>query len=579
MLHAKLRLLFVSTALFLSLPLPILAQHPGEEIVKFDVQASLASDRTLSITESIAYDFGARQRHGIYRVIPVRYSRSGGSYKLRIKVTDVRMDGQPAAYETSESGGRLKIKIGDTDRFVTGRHVYSIAYRTDRAVNFFPSASLGAGSGGELYWNVTGDDWEVPIQASSFTLTGPEGFEATTSSAVCYTGVFGSTEEACALSGAGNSVTVAASRPLDAGEGLTVAVRFPKGLIAEPTAAERLWQIFIDNGVLALPVLVFAFMYWLWYTRGRDPHGRGTVVPEYEPPRGLKPAEMAALHDQDVPGRAITATILDLARRGYLKIEFGENKGWLGASQTYTFVRGKEADQRVAPFESEVLEGLFNSGPRTTLAALKGSFYKRITPIKTCVFNALREAGLFGANPFRVRSLYVGGGVGAAVLGFYAAGPLWGAMAAMACAVSGVIIAAFGWFMPKKTREGAIALEEVEGFKWFLSVTEKDRLAFHNAPQLKPAQFHEFLPVAVAFGIEKKWAAQFKGLDIPPPDYASGAVLTQWSALMFVDSLGDLNRAAAASAFATPSSAGSGGSGFGGGGSGGGFGGGGGGSW
>ncbi len=119
----------------------------------------------------------------------------------------------------------------------------------------------------------------------------------------------------------------------------------------------------------------------------------------------------------------------------------------------------------------------------------------------------------------------------------------------------------------------------MEGFKWFLSVTEKDRLAFHNAPKLKPEQFHAFLPAAIVFGVENQWAGQFKSLDVPPPDYATGAVLTNCNALNFANSLGTLNTAAAASAYAAPASAGSGGSGFGGGAAGGGGGGGGGGSW
>jgi uncharacterized membrane protein len=141
------------------------------------------------------------------------------------------------------------------------------------------------------------------------------------------------------------------------------------------------------------------------------------------------------------------------------------------------------------------------------------------------------------------------------------------------------IIGAFGWFMPRRTQEGAYVDEEVKGFKWFLSVTEKQRLAFTDAPERKPEQFHMFLSYAIAFGVEEKWAEQFAGIDIPAPDYVSGNVLMNWTAMNFVHDLNSLHQTAAASAFAAPSSAGGGGSGFSGGGSGGGGGGGGGGSW
>lgn len=565
----KKRLLIAS--LFWLLPLTVQAQATTERIVSFDVQARLEADRTLTVTEEIAYDFGAAERHGMFRVIPERYERAGGSYNYRYQVTGVTRDGRSEPFKTSRSGGKLTVKIGDPDRTVTGRHVYALTYRTDRAVNFFDGE-------GELYWNVTGNDWKFPILASSLTLTGPDGFNASAARKICYTGLYGSTEQGCSIVAQGNQAAFKSNRAFGAGEGLTVAVRFPPGLIAEPTALDRLLRIVRDNGVLFLPIATLLAMLWLWHTKGRDPKGRGTIIPQYEPPRGLTPAEMSGLREQDVPQKAVTATILDLARRGYLKINFSESKGWLGDSLKYAFIKRKAADG-LTDFEAVIYDGLFESGDEVSLEELKHKFYKHIGPFKKDALESLVTRNLFSANPAKVRGKYLGAALVVAFLAIWLAGGWLNPLTTGAAIASAAVIAIVGWFMPTKTREGAVALEEVEGFKWFLSVTEKDRLAFHNAPALKPEQFHAFLPAAIVFGVEKQWAGQFKGLDVPPPDYATGAVLMHWSALNFASSLGSLNTAAAASAYAAPSSAGSGGSGFGGGGSGGGGGGGGGGSW
>ena len=536
--------------IFWLLPYIVLAQSPAERIVSFDVQARLEPDRTLTVTEEIAYDFGAAERHGIFRGIPERYERAGGAYNYRYQVTSVTRDGKNEPFKTSRSGGKLTVKIGDPDSTVTDRHVYVIAYKTDRAVNFFdPSTALGAGSEGELYWNVTGNDWKVPVLASSLTLTGPDGFDASAARKICYTGLYGSTEQGCSIAAKDNQATFTSNRAFEAGEGLTIAVRFPPGLIAEPTALDRWLQIVRDNGVLLLPVATLLAMLWLWRAKGRDPKGRGTVIPLYEPPRALTPAEMAGLRDQDVPQKAVTATILDLARRGFLKINFSDSKGWLGDSMKYAFIKRKAADG-LTDFEAENYDGLFESGDEASLEELKHKFYKHIGPFKKNALDSLVTKDLFSANPSKVRGKYIGAALFIAFIAIWLAGGALNALTTSAIIASAAIVAIVGWFMPAKTREGAVALEEVEGFKWFLSVTEKDRLAFHNAPKLKPEQFHAFLPAAIVFGVENQWAGQFKGLDVPPPDYATGAVLTNWNALNFANSLGSFNTAAAASAYA-----------------------------
>ncbi|GMU26012.1 DUF2207 domain-containing protein [Candidatus Uhrbacteria bacterium UHB] len=568
----NIRRLFLLLPLFAVLFSPMAATAAGETIRDFQVTAAVAADRTLTVTERITYDFGDNERHGIYRIIPTAYERYGGKYNLRLEATKVLQDGKPAQVKEEHPSGNIKLRIGDPDAYVTGAHVYTITYRTNRAINFFDGE-------GELYWNVTGNGWEIPIERASVQVTGPKGYDATSASTTCFTGVYGSTERACSMNAAGDTVEFSSTRLLRPAEGLTIALRFPKGMIAEPTRAEIIWQIVADNGVLFVPVFVLFFMFFRWRKRGKEPDGRGTVVPQYEPPYGLSPMEMTGLMRQDIPHEGITATLLDLARKGYLKIEFGEEKRLFKNKQTYAFVRKMSPPEDAPSFERELFDGIFGDGEdRVELEELKGSFYKDIQKAKDQVFEALRDKDLFGESPGKVRGTYfIAGGAVAAIPIFLSSFYGFSAIAFASFILSGAIIAAFGWFMPQKTVKGAEALEEVEGFKWFLSVTEKDRMSFHNAPKLKPETFHAYLPYAIAFGVEREWAEQFKGMQIPEPEYATG--YGAWNAAAFANSMHALDAQAASAAYAAPSSAGSGGSGFGGGGSGGGFGGGGGGSW
>ena len=418
-------LIFALVCAFL-LPSSAFAQTAPDEIVKdFRVIATVQPNRTLKVTETIEYDFGIGFKHGIYRTIPVAYHRNGGSYNLHLKLLGISMDNAPIPYSIVERSPNFNIRIGDPDETVSGVHTYVIAYETDRAINFFNGEA-------ELYWNVTGNDWPVTIMNASFSVTGPASFDASAAPRQCFTGVFGSNANNCQMGAQGNAAHFETSWALHSGEGLTAVMRFPKGMIAEPSLWERIWMLIRDNAILFVPFLVFAFMFWRWWNYGREPKGRGTIVPQYEAPRGLAPIEMQALLKQTVSPSAITATIIDLARRGYLKINFGEKTGIFKATQSYSFTRMKANDDTLKSFEATILNGLFFSkatlstfgallgsvddsnrsksdaeseeGVTVRLDDLKGTFYTTIASVKSQVFSSLRQQGLFGRSPYAVRS-------------------------------------------------------------------------------------------------------------------------------------------------------------------------------
>lgn len=565
--------------LFLSFVLVVCGLAAGtpalaESIRRFDVGAELRSDRTYVVTETIEYDFGGAQKHGIYRIIPVKYSRNGASYRLHLNVSASTMDGQPVEQQVTNEGSNIRIRLGSPDVYVTGVKTYVIRYSTDRAVNDFGEES-------EIYWNVTGDGWEVPIEASTFRLEGP----AVAIKSICFTGVYGSTEQDCTMASSSRIFTAETTRSLFPREGFTVAVRYPASSIAPLPFWKILWQMVIDNIWLMTPVLVFILMYGYWRKHGKDPAGRGTVIAHYEEPRKLPPALLAGLLEQEISQKAITATILDLARRGYLKVVVDgdpASKGWFAKKATYHFHKLPASEdvkelQKLSPFELTILTGLFEGAEEVSLEDKKdGSFWKTIQTARHEAFDELKDKKLFHTNPAMVRGLWLGLAGAIAFASFFLMG-FFGGLFIFAGLVSALIIAAFGWQMPKKTPEGAVVAEEAEGLRLFLSVTERDRLDFTDAPERSPEQFARFLPAAIAFGVEEKWAKQFAGIDVKPPSYIQSN-MDGWSALQLV-SMVDSMHSASTGMYHNPSSAGSGGSGFSGGGSGGGGGGGGGGSW
>lgn len=543
----------------------------AEVIKSFDVVAELKANRELTITENIRYDFGTTERHGIFRLLPDRYERMGAAYRLRLQVLEAEQDGQPVKMEVSRWGSEVNIRLGDEDETLTGEHTYTIRYRTNRAINDFPNEDER-----ELYWNITGNGWNVPVESASWRLDGPVAATKT----VCYVGPLGSTLQDCKISTKGKTVAVSASRQLYPGDGLTVAIRFPEQSIVALTLWDQVRNFLSDNIWAGLPLLTFIIMYSIWRVKGRDPKGRGSVIARYEEPRALKPAQMVALQNEHVSPRAITATLLDLARRGYLKLRWEGDpagSGWFKAKPKFTLVKIKDADAQLLPFEAELFNKLFEDTEEVDAKEPNAGFSTAIQKSRDLIFDHLKKSKLYANSPVKTRALWI---MAATLLAVFSPFLLvfYGVLALVFGLLSASVVAFFGWFMPRVSYEGAIVREEVEGFKLFLSVTEKDRLNFHNAPSKRPEQFERFLPAAIAFGVEKQWAEHFKDIQMQPPAYMEGSS-SAWSSLAFVHAVGSLHTQSANSMYQSPSSAGSGGSGFSGGGSGGGFGGGGGGSW
>jgi len=217
------------------------------------------------------------------------------------------------------------------------------------------------------------------------------------------------------------------------------------------------------------------------------------------------------------------------------------------------------------------------------LTDLHNRFYQNIPGIKSEIFGSLVSHGYYARRPDSVRATYFGVAIVTAVL-IIGAGSWFSRTYGMAPfpfiisgILTGLIIAAFAYFMPARTQSGATALEKILGFEDFLNHVEADRF---NRMIKTPEMFEKFLPFAMALGVEKNWSKAFQNIYTQPPQwYQGGNYSGGFYPYLFVNNLSAMSTQAGTALASAPRS--SGGSGFSGGGgySGGGFGGGGGGGF
>jgi uncharacterized membrane protein len=574
-----LRHLLLLALIVISLACDAVASAKELRIENFDSHVVVSRDGTINVTEKIEAHFIGGPWHGLYRSIPIEYSTPQGlNYTLFLTVKNVTdASGRRLKFDSSRVRHyrKLKIYVPDADDSV---QTISIEYTISDAIKFFEDHD-------ELYWNVTGDEWDVPIEAARASIILPAG--ASNIRANTFTGEYGSRARDAETEVAGNGVEVHTTAPLSYHAGLTVAVAFDKGLVHEPSALAVFGRFLASNWPLFLPLFVFAAMFYLWWTRGRDPRLR-PIAAQYEPPNQLTPGEVGSLVDDSVDMRDIIATIVDLAVRGYMVIEEHQKDRMLGLlhDKDYSFILQKDRAQWSAlkPHEQSLLNGFFSAGTTgetISMDSLQNRFYKTLPDIKSRIFDSLVVQGFYRRRPDSVRSNYVGTGIAIGVLSIWGGSALASAlgMAALPFIVGGilsaVIICAFGWFMPAHTEQGTRALENALGFEDFLNHVESDRF---NRTIKTPQMFEKFLPFAMAFGVEKNWSKAFQGIMTEPPGWYRGGTGPIFYPINFTSNLNAMSSRAGSVMASAPRS--SGGSGFGGGGSsGGGFGGGGGGGF
>ena len=583
-------------------------QGGSERIRNYDVDVQIESTGTVRVHETIDYDFGVFPRHGIFRDVPVRFDYPPKANHDRVYPLDVvsvqASEGTPAQY-TLESGdidgvGVRRIKIGDPDRTITGRHTYDITYTLHAVLNGFEDHD-------ELFLNAIGPGWTVPIDQATVTVDAP----ADITRVGCFSGAVQSRLPCASAESSGPAATFTQGG-IPPGAAFTVVVAIPKGVVPppKPILEERfnLATAFsitpatagVGGGLLFLVVGGFAL---LMYRFGRDRRYRGSAVDqafgsesgaeefvpvlhheetpvEFVPPDNLRPGQLGTLVDFTANPLDVTATIVDLAVRGYLVIEEIPGEGGFLHKPDWKLTKKKEPGPELKDYEQKLLAGLFEDGNEVKLSDLQYTFAERMNDVQKALTDDALAQGWFTKPPSVARFqwgclgvLVLLAGVGLTIL---LAWRTHAALLGIPVVVAGILLTFGAYWIPQRTAKGTGVLRRTEGFRRFINESEKERARFAERKNL----FSEYLPYAIVFGATGKWAAAFAGLDDQPPDTSSWYIASgAFTFLAFSSAIDGFTVSTSGTLTSTPPST-SGSSGFSGGGfSGGGAGGGGGGSW
>ncbi len=555
------------------LPCKVSAQTDSDYIKNFNSNVTFNQDASIDINETIDYVFTS-YRHGIYREIPTNYKTQGSFTRptlLKLKDLYYFKTSNPSdkydSYEKDSSNGYTIFKIGDAEETIIGNYTYVIDYKLTYAVNYFDDHD-------ELYLNITGNGWEVPIQNVETTINLP----GTITDYRCYTGYYEETYTNCIAkkSTEYNSLTVKAGL-LDVYEGLTVVVAMPKGTVADTTSQQRIQTILANLGVLLpIPVIILVIFLSKIYKKNK----KLTVIPHYDAPKGINPLIAAYVYKKNLPNNAISAEIIYQAINKYIKIKQISEKD-------YELIK----TEKTAPDDNDerkLYDGLFDSGDTISIKKLSTKFFNTINTLRGSLDKRMYEDGYFSKKQSNISGGYLALGVVGLFLIFASAG-FFSDHAAMSwffgLLISFVVIIIFATQIDKRDAKGNELFYELEGLKMYINTAEKHRIEFHDNPKKYLGVFEKLLPYAIIFGLEKKWAKEFEDLYTTPPEWYDGNN-NFFNSYILANSLTHMNQQIATRAVATNSSRGYssshgsfGGSGFSGGSSGGGFGGGGGGSW
>ncbi|HHR85128.1 MAG TPA: DUF2207 domain-containing protein, partial [Candidatus Acetothermia bacterium] len=517
--------------IFLLLTLVIsVAASATLRITAFDAQIALDGKGTLHIEEKLDVNFYS-PHHGIERFIPVSYKRSTGeNITVSLHVTSVTQDGGNVQYTTRRRGRNLYVRIGDSDRTIIGTHTYTITYTVARAILFHDDYI-------QLYWNVTGNDWAIPIDNASATVILPSSVNTSDVATTSYIGYYGNNTRRREATIDDQGRFVFNSGLLLPGEGLTIDMSIPRDqiAIAAPTTWQRIMWFLNANKYAALPILTLIVMFLVWLKVGKDPR-KATIAPRFEPPKGMHPGEAGVLIDDRADLRDISAMVIGLAVKGYLTIkEVGAEEsgiadkitGFFGHSGPldYEFVREKDADADLSGAETILLNAIFDSShaDKRLLSSMENEFYKTLPKLKSALYSGLIKKGYYPNNPERTRKSYAGVGMFGVVLGivigFYSGSLYLG----LAIILSALIVLAFSPIMPRKTKKGVLVLQDLLGLSEYIHRAEVKQMEFHDAPEKSPQLFEKLLPYAMAFNLTSIWTKQFEGLMSEPPRWYVGA--------------------------------------------------------
>ena len=487
----------------------------SERVLSFHSDIEVDTSSTITVKESIKiYANGNVFKRGITRTIPtVSRDSSGRSVKLDYKILSVERDGRVSKYHTEKASNAITIYVGESDVFLNeGEYDYIITYSMSGQIRFFDTYD-------EIYWNVNGFDWSLPFGQVSSQITLPEGGNIIQNA--CYTGSYGSESSNCSATIiSDNSISFNANN-FRAGENLTVAVGFNKGIVNQPPPPPppTFFQKFgalILSGLISLILLFYYGFTWLKF--GIDPE-KPTVFPQFEVPENMTPASVGMLDKFRYHGDLITGSILNLAVKGYLKIEEDTQDYVFGIFKSKTFFIHKVKEDAGALNDEErvlfsklfsntstvTLDGKYDSKIQSAVSAFKSSLRKQHHGLIYQGFNAK-----FWVVPILTIIAYVF--LFVFLASQYFQGENDGVIFVLFLISNIVFFLIYQYLIRKPAVEKLRLKSLIDGFKMYMSAAEEKQIAHFNPPDLTPEIFEKLLPYAVVLGAEDVWGDKFQNL-------------------------------------------------------------------
>ncbi len=538
-----------------------------EEILKFHSEIQVEKERSILVTETIQVRVeGVNIQRGIFRnIVTASLDENGRRIKHDMHVLEVLKNGVPESFSISSISGGQQLKIGHADVILSpGEYTYTIRYRMENQVRFFENYD-------EIYWNVTGNEWDFVIREASATVYLPGG--ATISQHQGYSGSYGASGCDCIFEVTdANVITYASTAPLRHSQGLTVAVGWNKGVVPPPSAAELRQQEIEKHFplIIGLAGLLIIVSYYLfaWFKVGKDPE-KGIIIPRFDAPAGYSPAATRFVHEMGFDKTAFTASVVNMAIKGFLRIE--------KLGKTYELKKITEDKTMLSKGERKIAEALFKNSSSITIkqsnhTKLRKSIsnleeqlevdFMKLNFKKNIVWwipGLLLSIATFIAVlilSFRDEEIFItilfGGFISCFALsfiwGFYTAakhsrgiakvifslitiamslGLIWlgynlvtdfGTDFGLLFKIAPFFLIIFSMLLMNilfyhlikaPTIAGRKRMDEIEGLKMYLEVAEKHRFDKLNPPEMTPQLFEKLLPYAIALNVENKWGEQF----------------------------------------------------------------------
>jgi uncharacterized membrane protein YgcG len=563
-----------------------------ERILEFHSDIRVMQDGWIEVTEHIKVRSEQnRIQRGIYRDIPTDYRDNYGNERVvKIEPLTVLRNDLPEAFHSTDYYNGVRVYFGSSGRFIDpGEHTYVFRYRASRMLGYFEQHD-------ELYWNVTGLDWAFPIDDASATVSFEFALQADEVFVEAYTGAAGGKgRDYSARVDDGPSVTFASTKKLPAHHGLTIVVGWPKGHLAAPSGSQGLLWFLQDNVnfLIALAGFVMLLAYYIpaWGYFGKDPE-EGVLVTRYTPPDGFSPASLRYVRQMYYDDKSMTAAVVNLAVKGYLRINatvektgffiFGSKENKHSLTKTEPSANALAVVPELAPGERELFEALFKSADTVVL---ENENHERLGEARSAHETSLKA-------DYRKKYFKKNGLLNIPAILIVLVSTLLSLSAASRPTILVIItiilmfltMSFFAIIMKRPTLRGRKLLDEMAGFRDYLEVAERDELNLRNPPEKTPELFETYLPYALALGVDQQWAEKFSEVlaaarDTDGRTYNPIWYNGSWSVANLTSSTSQLSSSlnTAISSSVTPpgSSSGGGGGGF----SGGGGGGGGGGGW